>query len=132
MPHPDFARPHETGSVQAQHLNCHTSYGGSACDSGVGGAPAEVVMPVVHTGVEERHDMTSAHVQRLGTGVLVVVAPETAETQVVKVVGAPTRGGENMVNSKRVSCIVHARATILAESLPPLLDTPTQQGRESA
>lgn len=90
MSHPDFTRPHETGPVQAQRLNCSTSYGGSAHDSGIGGTPAEVVMPVVHAGVEERHDMTSAHVQHLGTGVLVVVAPETTETQVVKVIRAPT------------------------------------------
>jgi len=131
MPYPDFARPHETGPVQAQHLNGHTSYGGSAYDSGVGGTPAEVVMPVVPPGVEERCDTASANVQRMSAGVLVVVAPETAKTQIVKVVSATTRRGENVVNSKRVACIVHARATILAESLPSLLDTLTQPEREA-
>jgi hypothetical protein len=108
MPHPDLARPHETGPVQTQRSNSHPSDGGSAHDSGVGGTPAEVVIPLVHTGVEERRDTTSATVQRVGKGVLVIVAPETAEAQVVKVVRATTRGGENMVNSKRVPCIVHA------------------------
>lgn len=90
MPHPDLARSHETGPVQTQHLNCHTSSGSSAYDSGVGGTPAEVVVPVVRTGIEERRDTTSASVQCVGTRMLVVVTPEAAKTQIVKVVRATT------------------------------------------
>lgn len=90
MPYPDLTRSHETGPVQTQYLNCHTSSSSSAYDSGTGGTPAEVVMPVVRAGVEERRDTTSARVQRMGTRMLVVVTPEAAKTQIVKVVRATT------------------------------------------
>ena len=132
MPRPDLARSHKIGAIQAQCLNCHTPYGGSAYNSGGGRTPAEVVIPHVHTGVEERHDTTSATVRCLGTRIFVGIAPEATETQVIKIIRAPACGRENMVDSKYMSRIVHAGATILAESLPPLLDTPAQQGRESA
>ena len=90
MPHPDLARSHETGPVQTQHLNCHTSSSSSAYDSGVGRTPVEVVMPVVPTGMEERRDATRASVQRVGTSMFVIVTPEAAKTQIVKVVRATT------------------------------------------
>lgn len=90
MPHPDLARSHETGPVQTQHFNCHTSSSSSAYDSGAGGTPTEVVMPVVRPGVEERRDTTSARIQRMGTRMFVVVTPEAAKTQIVKVVRATT------------------------------------------
>ena len=90
MPHPDLARSHETGPVQTQDLNCHTSSSSSAYDSGTGGTPAEVVMPVVRTGVEERRDTTSTRIQRVGTRMLVVVTPEAAKTRIIKVDRATT------------------------------------------
>jgi hypothetical protein len=132
MPDPNLTRPHKTRSVQMQRLNSHPTDGGSAYDSGGSGTPTEVIMPLVHTGIEEGHDLTSANIHFTGTGMLRVVAPEAAETEIAQVVRATTRSGEHMVNSKGVPGIIHARATILAKSLSPLLNTPTQQGRESA
>ncbi len=87
-----------------------------------------MVLPIITPGAEERDDTTSANVERLRTGVLVGVAPEAAETQVVHVIRAATRARKNMINSKHMSSIIHARPTILAKALRALLDTLTQQG----
>ena len=102
---PDFSRPYQDWPVQAECLNCGPSYGSASSDLRGGETPAEVVRPVMLAWVEERHDTTSANVHRMGAGLLVVVAPETAEAQVVKVVCSSTRGGDHVVSQiGRASC----------------------------
>ena len=90
MPRPDPPCSYQAGAVQAKHTDCGTSDSSATDETGKGGTPSKVVMPVIRTRIEERHNTTGAHVNRFSVGSLVVVAPETAKTQVAEIVCATT------------------------------------------
>lgn len=64
MPRPDPTCSYQAGAVQAKHTDCGTSESSTIDETGKGGTPSKVVMPVIRTRVEERHNTTGTHVNR--------------------------------------------------------------------
>jgi hypothetical protein len=65
-------------------------------------------MPVIRTRIEERHDATGTRVSSFYGGLFVIVAPETTQAEVVKMVRAAARCRDNMINRELMPGILHA------------------------
>lgn len=75
-----------------------------------------MVFPFISAWIEKARNATGARINKGGLRLLVVVAPETAEAQVVETACAASRFRGDVVNGELVTCIVHERAKAFAQN----------------
>ena len=125
--HPDAARAHETETVETKGIGGGSPNGGSTDHASEARTPAKVIFPVVRARVEEANDVTCTPIANFGASLLVVIAPEAAEAEVLEIARAAFGFGDDMVNRELVSGVVHKRMAVLTQAPRSLADAPPKR-----
>jgi len=86
-----------------------------------------VVFPVFFSWIEEADVAASKRVLKLSLCPLVVITPETAKAQIIKIAGTTLRFRNDVVDREIVPGVVHKRAAILAVIPRSFAHTPSQR-----
>jgi hypothetical protein len=129
---PQLARLDEERTVQAQRIDCGSTGGSSADDSCTRWTPAEVLISEIGARVEEWNKSRSARVQSSRARLLVDSACEATQAEVVEVLSATTRLGENVVDREIVPRDRRLRVPVLAQPSRAVHDDLPQRRRQAA
>lgn len=132
MTRPDAAGANQSWTVEPQSDNRCASRRGSSDDARLCGTPTKMLYPNVQTRIEKMHTGVCARVGKMSLRSLEIVAPETAEAEIIEMACAPFGFGRDMVNGEVVSGQARIRATVFAEIPRAAADALAQDGGNAA
>ena len=78
-----------------------------------------MLFPMIYPRIEKTNYSIGERIPQNGPRLLVIIAPETAEAQIVQVARAALRCGQNVVDREIVTGLARRRTTVLAEFSRP-------------
>lgn len=100
---PDAAGAHQRRAIEPERDNGGASCGGSADDARRRRTPTEMLCPNIETRIEQGTKGIGARIKPMSLRLFEIVAPETAQAEVVEIVCAVCPYGRDVVDGEIVS-----------------------------